>query len=164
VRASPPPRVPGRPTGWGVDYQPSSELSRLIELLPVPCLLLAQDGTAIAANEKWAGLSGVPVHDALSDGWLRAIGGPDRNALRALVQDAAVDGIDGSADVWIATPGAEQWSRWSWGAIPVGRLLVTVVSLAVSSPRALPLARGWRRFSASPDERAWEAETRSAST
>jgi PAS domain-containing protein len=138
--------VPRRST-QGVPDRELPLLSGTIGLLPLPCLLLAQDGTAIKANERWAFLSGVPEGDSLGDGWLQAVAALDRIALRAIIRDAAVKGIEGSADIWLATPGAEQWSRWSWGPVPPGQLLVTVVSLAVRPPlrtHHLPRrARGW---------------------
>lgn len=127
-------RVAARAGETHPGYRSLSELRGLIGLLPVPALLLAHDGTALEANENWAVLSGVPIRDALGEGWLQAIDALDRIALRALVQDAAVDGIDGSADVRIAAPGTEQWSRWSWGPVPERGLIVTVLPLADDSP------------------------------
>ena len=136
---------PGRATQVTAAHRDVLALSATISVLPVACLLLAQDATAIEANEKWAGLSGVPVRDSLGDGWLQAVGAFDRIALRALVRDAAAEGVDGSADIWLGWPGAEQWSRWSWGPVPSHRLLVAVVSLAVSPPpKTDSVAIRWR--------------------
>lgn len=127
-----------------LDWPGLSELRTVIGWLPVASLLLEHDGTAIEANEQWAALSGVLVRDSLGDGWLRAINAVDRVALRAQIQDAAVGGIDGSADMRMATPGGERWSRWSWEPIPARRLIVSVVGLAESHPLAAdpPVASG----------------------
>ena len=110
------------------------DMTAAIEVVPVACLVVDQDGAAVAANQAWAALSGIPVDDALRDGWLQAIDALDRMALRALVQDAAVGGIDGSGYFRIAVPGAEQWSRWAWGPLPPRRLIVTVMGVADAMP------------------------------
>jgi hypothetical protein len=96
--------------------------------LPAASLLLAGDGTAVAANESWAAASGIPAADSLGDGWLRAVDPRDRPALHALITDAAATRLAGTTDCRLGPEGAESWSRWCWGPGPAGGLIVSVVS------------------------------------
>jgi hypothetical protein len=108
------------------------QLTSVLNWLASASLLLAGDGTAVAANESWAFVSGVPAADSRGDGWLQAVDPRDRPSLHALIMDAAATRLAGATDCRIGPDGAESWSRWCWGPGPAGGLIVSVVSFDVA--------------------------------
>lgn len=117
------------------------ELIATLEWLPVASLILADDGTVLAANQAWGNLGGASsstTSDQERGGdWLRDVWPADAAALRARLQAAAADGGTGSADVRLTGASRTRWSRWWWRAGPTGYLIGDVRSAAVSLQRSL---------------------------
>ena len=111
------------------------EVTAALDLLPVPSLVLASDGTALDANGAWAALSAAPSEVARGEGWLGIVDPLDRGPLRGRLCEAAAVGQAGSADFQLAGPAGERWSRWWWRPGPAGRLLVCVADLDEHQPR-----------------------------
>src|SRR5215469_203878 len=74
------------------------QLTSVLNWLPAASLLLAGDGTAVAANESWAAVSGIPAAESQGDGWQRAVDPRDRPTLHALIVDAAASRLAGATD------------------------------------------------------------------
>jgi hypothetical protein len=91
--------------------------------IPLPALILAADGSAVAVNPAWATV--LPVA-ADGDGWVEAVERPFRSALRARLRLAAVACEPGSADCRVAGPDGDRWSRWWWHPAPPQNLVVCV--------------------------------------
>jgi hypothetical protein len=104
------------------------ELIAALEWLPVASLILADDGTVLAANQAWGTLVGTSSLTNSDQGrdsdWLRAVWKADADALRAKLQAVAADGGTGSADVRLTGASRTRWSRWWWCAGPTGYLIV----------------------------------------
>lgn len=104
------------------------ELMAALAWLPVAALILADDGTVLAANQAWDDLAGAAPVGSNDQGqrgdWLSAVWPTDAAALRVRLLAAATDGGAGSADVRLAGEGRAQWSRWWWRAGPRGYLIV----------------------------------------
>jgi hypothetical protein len=88
--------------------------------LPLPSLILAADGSAVAANPTWATALGP------GDRWLDAVEQPFRAALGERLRLAAAAREPGRADCWVTGPGGGRWSRWWWHPVPPRNLLVCV--------------------------------------
>jgi len=117
----------GDPPGDGSAWP---ELTVALDWLPLPSLLLASDGTALAVSQAWSALSGLAVQDSRGDGWISAVEPLDRGVLRARLRDAAAAGRAGSTDVRLAgQPDERRWSRWWWRPGPSGRLIVSAADL-----------------------------------
>jgi hypothetical protein len=101
----------------------SPGLASWLGWLPIPVLVLAADGSAIAANAAWATLSPVATD---GEGWLETVEPAFRPALGARLRLAAAAGQPGSADCRVTGPGGGHWSRWWWQPIPPGGLVVCV--------------------------------------
>jgi hypothetical protein len=69
--------------------------------LPIPVLVLAADGSAIAANAAWATVAPVATG---GEGWLEAVEPAFRPALGARLRLAAAAGQPGSADCRVTGP------------------------------------------------------------
>jgi hypothetical protein len=89
--------------------------------LPLPALILAADGSAVAVNPTWATVLGSGV-----DGWLDVVEQPFRAALGERLRLAAAAREPGRADCWVTGPGGGRWSRWWWHPAPPRNLLVCV--------------------------------------
>jgi PAS domain-containing protein len=116
------------------------ELIAALEWLPVASLILADDGTVLAANQAWSDLVGASSASASdqgrSGGWLSAVWPADAEALRARLQRAAADGRTGSADVRLTGASRPQSSRWWWRAGPAGYLIVCAGESSGPAPAA----------------------------
>lgn len=110
------------------------EVTAALDVLPVPSLVLASDGTALGANEAWAALAAAPSEVACGEGWLGIVDPLDRGPLRGRLCDAAAAGQAGSADFRLAGPAGGRWSRWWWRPGPAGRLLVCAADLDEHQP------------------------------
>ncbi len=91
--------------------------------IPLPAVVLAGDGSAVAVNERWADLSPVPGD---GQGWLEAVEPAFRPALRATLLIAATTAHPGSADCPVTGPRGGRRSRWWWQPIAPGDLVVCV--------------------------------------
>jgi GGDEF domain-containing protein len=111
------------------------EVTAALDLLPLPSLVLASDGTALAANEAWAALSGAPAEAAYGEGWLGVVDLLDRGALQGRLCEAAAAGQAGDADFQLAGLAGGRLSRWWWRLGPAARLLVCVADLGEHQPR-----------------------------
>jgi len=111
------------------------EVTAALDLLPLPSLVLASDGTALDANEAWGALSAAPAEAARGEGWLGMVDPLDRGPLRARLCEAAAAGQAGGAAFGLAGPAGGRWSRWWWRPGPAGRLLVCVADLGEDQPR-----------------------------
>jgi hypothetical protein len=105
------------------DPPASPGLATWLGWLPIPALVLAPDGSAIAANAAWATLSPAAAH---GQGWLEAAEPTFRTALGARLRLAAAAGEPGSADCPVTGSGGSRWSWWWWQPIPPGGLVVCV--------------------------------------
>lgn len=103
--------------------EPSAPPGRMTWLgwLPLPALILAADGSAVAVNPMWPAVLG-----SGGDRWLDVVEAPFGPALGERLRLAAVAGEPGRADCWVAGPGGGRWSRWWWHPIPPRNLLVCV--------------------------------------
>jgi GGDEF domain-containing protein len=110
------------------------EVTAALDLLPVPSLVLASDGTALGANEAWAALAAAPSEVARGEGWLGTVDPLDRGPLRGRLCEAVAAGQAGSADFRLAGLAGGRWSRWWWQPGPAGRLLVCVADLDEYQP------------------------------
>jgi GGDEF domain-containing protein len=110
------------------------EVTAALDLLPVPSLVLASDGTALGANEAWAALAAARAEAARGEGWLGLVDLLDRGPLRARLCEAAAAGQAGSADFQLTGPAGGRSSRWWWRPGPAGRLLVCVADLDEHQP------------------------------
>lgn len=106
--------------------QPPSSLGLTAWLgwLPIPALVLDADGSALAANARWATLSPQPAD---GQGWLGAADPAFRPALGARLRLAAAAAEPGSADCRVSGPDGGRWSRWSWQPIPGGLIVCVAV-------------------------------------
>jgi hypothetical protein len=95
--------------------------------VPLPALILAADGSAVAVNPVWATVSPVAAD---GDGWVEAVERPFRSALRARLRLAAAAGEPGSADCRVTGPDGGRWSRWWWHPVPPQNLVVCVGVIA----------------------------------
>jgi hypothetical protein len=91
--------------------------------VPLPALMLAADGSAVAVNPAWAAV--LPVA-ADGDGWIEAVERPFRPALWARLRLAVAAGEPGSADCRVTGPDGGRWSRWWWHPVPPQNLVVCV--------------------------------------
>jgi hypothetical protein len=91
--------------------------------IPLPALMLAADGSAVAVNPAWATVSPVAAD---GDGWVEAVERPFRSALRARLRLAVAAGEPGSADCRVIGPDGGRWSRWWWHPAPPQNLVVCV--------------------------------------
>jgi len=91
--------------------------------IPLPALILAADGSAVAVNPAWATV--LPVA-ADGDGWIEAVERPFRSALWARLRLAVAAGEPGSADCRVTGPDGGRWSRWWWHPSPPQNLVVCV--------------------------------------
>jgi len=91
--------------------------------VPLPALMLAADGSAVAVNPAWATV--LPVA-ADGDGWIEAVERPFRPALWARLRLAVAAGQPGSADCRVTGPNGGRWSRWWWHPAPPQNLVVCV--------------------------------------
>jgi hypothetical protein len=124
-------------------------LAGLLGWLPIPALVLAADGSAVAANPAWATLSPVA---AGGEGWLDAVEPAFRPALGARLRLAAFAGEPGSTDCQAAGRGGGRWSRWWWQPIPPGGLVVCVAVMDDGQARApLPAENDPRHPLAGPN-------------
>jgi len=89
--------------------------------LPLPSLILAADGSAVAVNPLWATVLG-----SGADRWLDAVEPPFRAALGERLRLSAAAGEPGRADCWVTGLGGGRWSRWWWHPIPPRNVLVCV--------------------------------------
>jgi len=89
--------------------------------LPLPALILATDGSAVAVNPMWATVLG-----SGGDRWLDVVEPPFRAALGERLRLAAAAREPGRADCWVTGPGGGRWSRWWWHPAPPRNLLVCV--------------------------------------
>ena len=105
--------------------EPSGQPQQAIGLgwIPVPALVLACDGSAVAVNGRWADVSPVPGD---GQGWLEAVAPVFRPALRSALRLAAATGEPGSADCPLIGPLGGRRSRWWWRPFPPGGLVVCV--------------------------------------
>jgi hypothetical protein len=99
----------------------SPEQATWLGWLPLPALILAGDGSAVAVNPAWA-----TVLASDGDRWLEVIEPPFRSALGARLRLAAAAGEPGSADCRVTGPRGSRWSRWWWHPVPPRNLLVCV--------------------------------------
>lgn len=116
---------PGRAADLPADRPAWPELIAALDWLPLASLVLAADGTALAASQGWAALSGVAAEDSRADGWLGAVETLEREVLRARLRDAAGAGQPGHADFRLAG----RRCRWWWRPGPSGYLIVCVADL-----------------------------------
>ncbi len=117
-------------------------LGGALDLLPLPSLVLAGDGSAMAVNGGWTRLSGVSAAASRGEGWLGALEPLDRGPLRRRLAGAAAASEPGSGDFRLAGPGGDQWCRWWWQPGAPGQLVVCVADLDQPVPRdSVPLPR-----------------------
>jgi hypothetical protein len=100
-----------------------------LDWLPLPTLVLAADGSAIAANGAWAVMSAISPGDSRGNGWRQAIDPIDREALVARLRSAAAAGEPGSAGWRLAGGQGPRWSRWWWRPGPARGLVVCVTEI-----------------------------------
>jgi hypothetical protein len=122
------------PVGLDDFFPTVAQLSNALDLLPLPSLVLASDGSATAVNGGWALLSGVPAEASRGEGWLGALEPLDRGPLRRRLAGAATAGEPGSADYRLAGPDGDQWCRWWWRPSGPGQLVVCVTGLDQPMP------------------------------
>jgi hypothetical protein len=91
--------------------------------VPLPALMLAADGSAVAVNPAWATVL-PPATDGV--GWIEAVERPFRSALLARLRLAVATGEPGSADCRVTGPDGGRWSRWWWCPAPPQNLVVCV--------------------------------------
>jgi hypothetical protein len=113
----------------------SPEQATWLGWLPLPALILAGDGSAVAVNPAWA-----TVLASDGDRWLEVIEPPFRSALGARLRLAAAAGEPGSADCRVTGPRGSRWSRWWWHPVPPHSLVVCVgVTEGGQASAALPV-------------------------
>lgn len=105
--------------------------------IPLPALILAGDGSAVAANEGWADLSQVP---AVGQAWLEAVEPAFRPDLRSMLHLAATAGTPGRTDCLVTGPHGAQWSRWWWQPAAPGQLVVCVALIGSDPAGSSPVA------------------------
>lgn len=119
--------------------------------IPLPALVLVGDGSAVAANERWADLSPVPAD---GQGWLEAVEPVSRPALRSMLRLAATTGEPGRTDCQVTGPRGGRWSRWWWQPFPPAGLVVCVAVIDGGPAERLPVAGGLRYLLAREQPRA----------
>jgi hypothetical protein len=108
------------------DASSSPQRITWLDQISLPALVLAADGSAVAANREWAAVSPAAVD---GEGWLEAVDPAFRPELRATLHLASTTGAAGSADCPVTGPGGGRWSRWWWQPFPRGGLVVCVAVL-----------------------------------
>jgi len=91
--------------------------------IPLPALILAADGSAVAVNPAWAT---VLPEAADGDGWIEVVERSFRSALRARLRLAVAAGEPGSACCRVTGLDGGRWSRWWWHPAPPQNLIVCV--------------------------------------
>ncbi len=77
---------------------------------PVGIFLTNAEGRTVYANERWSAISGLSEEESLGYGWLRAIHGEDRDAMREAWEAARREGREFRRDFRLRTPpGKELW-------------------------------------------------------
>ena len=117
------------PASLGADRRGSLDAAVRLDQLPLATLILADDGTAVNANQAWAVLTAGAPEAARGDGWPGLLAPADRGAFEARLRAAAHTGQAGSAEVRLAGPGPERTSRWWWRPGPAGQLVVCVAEV-----------------------------------
>jgi hypothetical protein len=121
------------------EFWASPEQAAWLGWIPVPALILAADGSAVAVNPTWAAV--LPVA-AEGDGWVEAVEPSFRPMLRARLRLAAATRVPGTVDCPVSGPRGSRWSRWWWHPAPPQNLVVCVgviedgqARAALASPR-----------------------------
>ncbi len=117
------------------DRRGSLDSAVRLDQLPLATLILADDGTAVKANQAWAALTAGAPETARGDGWPGLLAPADRGAFEALLRGAAHSGQAGSAEVRLASTGPERTSRWWWRPGPAGQLVVCVAEVGGQVPQ-----------------------------
>ena len=119
----------------GSRHAPASEATAWLDggtalsWLPVPSLLIAEDGSAVAVNDAWTALSKLGPAESKGEGWLNAVEPLDRAALRARLRLAVTVGRSGSADCHLTVANGLRQSRWWWQPGPARELVVCVADI-----------------------------------
>jgi PAS domain-containing protein len=130
------------------------ELVAALDWLPLPVLILAGDGKAVAANQAWGVLSGAQPASARGDGWLGVVEPADRDELLTSLRIAASDSRAGFTDSRLAGVSGPRLSRWWWRPGPADHLIVCVADLE-REPRSTEIQLQGSR----PDRSNWELKS-----
>jgi PAS domain-containing protein len=111
----------------------SRELIAALDWSPLASLIVADDGTMLAANRAWTDLSGTAsTTTAGAAGWLSAVESTDRAELRSRLQTAAAIGETGFTDVRLTGASRNRWTRWWWRPAPGGYVVVCVAEFGIA--------------------------------
>jgi hypothetical protein len=122
----------GSPTAGHARWR---DLVSALDWLPLASLILAEDGTALAANQAWAALSAAPPADARGDGWLSVVDPADRAGVQARLRAAAAGDEAGAADYRLSAGASRRsWSRWWWRPGPLGQVIACVAEIDDHGP------------------------------
>ena len=123
------------PASLDSDRRGSLDSAIRLDQLPLATLILADDGTAVKANQAWAALTAGAPETARGDGWPGLLAPADRRAFEARLRAAAHTGQAGSAEVRLAGPEPERTSRWWWRPGSAGQLVVCVAEVGGLPPQ-----------------------------
>jgi hypothetical protein len=93
------------------EFWASPEQSTWLGWIPIPALIVAADGSALAVNPAWAAV--LPVTPE-GDGWVEAVEPAFRSMLRARLRLAVAAGEPGGLDCRVSGRRGSRWSRWWW--------------------------------------------------
>jgi hypothetical protein len=127
------------------DYRPDEgagwrDFAYALDWLPVPCLMLTNDGTALAANDALAALTSTPQTLLLGDGWLDAVEPADRQSDKAMLYGRAASEGRGSFDCRILAANEPTRSRWQWRSCPYDGLVACAIIRDGDCPQDKPAA------------------------
>lgn len=104
----------------------------VVDVSPVPMLVVDDDANLLAANRPWHALSGRDEAASAGVGWMQVLGDWPRRRLAEHLVHARATARAASVDLEVALPGGSRWTRWWVQRKSIGgRPLLSVVVVDV---------------------------------
>jgi diguanylate cyclase (GGDEF)-like protein/PAS domain S-box-containing protein len=83
-----------------------------LEVVPFAMLIIDAGGRALAANHRWADLSGIDRAASAGSGWLSVLDPESADRLLETVARVAADGRSATVDLQVGAGAERRWMRW----------------------------------------------------